>query len=267
MPLFVTLLAFIATILAFPFINSDSATTASSSEGGYNNNFMCYQMVINNKEHSGRPTICVPLYLTYTFYYTNYIEQSQSKNFIWYTDEDRESLPFFINETKWGYSMQAAAICGVIAALFGIVACFILVQGSCFYLNSFKIKKVLVLQTLSLLLTIASIILGFTVNPCSIVKGRSTCKVNRCRLETGSCSMIVASVLYIVAIYTTHGYHKYVRNDENEIQLQSQIPVGVIETEPLLTVEAATTAGDNKGNNEKDKEEEQTTTSSSATTV
>lgn len=122
-PQLLTLMAVVATVLAFPIMNPFTDTDY---------NFMCVEYEINEVEGYQ----CIPLYLN---------------NQVYWSDSTRKG---------WAGAIQAAAIFGILAVASGFMAFSLLATASCFVLKLRRLLAIVILDVVCAVFTLLTFIAG-----------------------------------------------------------------------------------------------------------
>ena len=167
-PQILTLMAFVCTVLVFPYLNIFSDKTVD---------FMCF--LVSSSRYGDTGAGCVPLSLNHPSYWSN--------------------------DGSWAVSLQRGAACGILACIGGFLALSLLLTANCFILNARKVGSIVVLQALAgLFSALTLLVVGATLNACEAAGlGENDCSVEEIHLGTGAISMIFAFIFYVPAAFTT----------------------------------------------------------------
>ena len=165
-PQILTLMAFVCTIMVFPYLNIFSDETVD---------FMCF--LVSSWQTGDTGSGCAPLSLNHPAYWSN--------------------------GSTWAISLQIGAACGVLACACGFVALSLLLTSNCFVLKARKVRSIAVLQALAGLFSALTLV-GAKLNACEAAGFReNSCYIEEIHLGTGANSMIFAFIFYVPATFTT----------------------------------------------------------------
>lgn len=186
-PQLLSLMAAFATLMAFPVFGWDVQKQYGSDVQNLRQfltrPFMCFQVKVENVMYHG----CGELRL----------------NDVAYWDVEAAA------DEKWAAAFVAAAVFGIVAAIAGSMAFFLLSVATCFALKPRQIIAIVCLQTVGMLFSILTLVAG-AANPCGkfVTNQGTTCSVSEARIATGAGFMIFAFFLYISALVMTTLYLK-----------------------------------------------------------
>jgi len=179
-------MAAFASIMAFPIFNWHRAGDPEAPI-----NFMCMELKITAGDDDSRTeSACFSLYLN-------------TEDF--WDDEDSDG---------WAGAVQTAAFFGIFATAMGFMAFALLVTASCFPLMPRRLLSILILQGVSALFSILTLVAG-AADGCDAAgyKDTNNCEKESVRIETGAGFMIFACFIYIAAGVMTLFYFLKVKRE------------------------------------------------------
>jgi hypothetical protein len=173
-------MAAFSAIMAFPIFNVWVDDTPI--------NFMCIEI----KRNGAIGSACFSLYLNTEDFWDN---------------EDTEG---------WANAVQTAAFFGIFAAAMGFMAFALLVTASCFELMPRKLLSILILQGVSALFSLLTLVAG-AADGCEAFGFEDDCDKESVRIETGAGFMIFAFFIYIAAGTMTSLYFLKVKREHEPL--------------------------------------------------